>query len=430
MAHPKFSIVIPTRERHETLKYAIESCLTQDFDDYEIVVCDNYSSAATKQVVDAFASPHIRYFRAEQPLSMQDNWNLAYTFSRGDWVIFIGDDDGLLPFGLRQLNQALRRHDVKAVRWNYAVYSWPNIIAPEFANYLQLCLLRGEAVLDSRATIKSVMQGRAGAHLLPNLYHSAVAREILEEIRSRTGNVFAGYHPDTYTSFAVAYLSERHLSLTIPISVSGFSGASNNIAFSFLRRKHQYAEKHRKENALYGLEMHPWVPDLPTLLSVLADSFLLAKRDLFPEDQNLVFDRKLFAERFVREMPIDDLSEWDAGLAEIRHSLEDDPALLSWFDKLAPTVQPATLARDQFRPKILGYNDGYLHIDTKKCGVSDVAGAARLAGGILNYDRDDLPFDLRKLVVPQASRQRFMARMTKAISRLLRGPARSSRQRV
>jgi glycosyltransferase involved in cell wall biosynthesis len=417
MANPKFSIVIPTRERHETLKYALESCLAQDFDDFEIVVCDNCSSAATKQVVDEFGSPHIRYFRAEQPLSMQDNWNLAYTFSSGDWVIFIGDDDGLLPFGLRQLNQALKRNDVKAVRWNYAVYSWPNIIAPEFANYLQLCLLRHEVVLESKAIIKGVLQGCVGANLLPNLYHSAVAREILEEIRRRTGKVFAGYHPDTYTSFGVAYLSERHLSLTIPISVSGFSGSSNNIAFSFLRRKHEYAKKHRNENASHGLQINPWVPDLPTLWSVLADSFLLAKRDLFPDDPDLVFDRKLFAERFLREMPIDDVSEWDDGLAEIRRSLEDDPALLSWFDTFAPTIPPSVRARDSFRPKILGYGDGYLHIDTAKCGVTDVAGAARLASGILNYDRDDVKLDLRTLVAQ--ARPGFMARVRGRVSKWL-----------
>jgi glycosyltransferase involved in cell wall biosynthesis len=418
MSNPRFSIVIPTRERHETLKYAIESCLAQDFEDYEVVVCDNYSSASTKQVVDEFASPHIRYFRSEKPLSMQDNWNLAFTHSTGDWVIFIGDDDGLLPFGLRQLDLALKRHpDVKAVRWNYAVYTWPNIIVPEYANYLQLCLLRHEAVLDSRATIKGVLQGNVGANLLPNLYHSAVSREVLEDIKRRTGVVFAGFHPDTYTSFGVAYLTKRHLSLTIPISVAGFSGSSNNVAFSFMRRKHQYAANLPAENAAYGLRINPWVPDLPTLLAVLADSFLLAKRDLFPNDSNIIFDRKLFAERFLKEMPIDDLSEWPAGVAEIRRSLEDDPGLLSWFDELVPKVPPKVLARDALCPEILGYRDGVLHIDTKKCGVTEVAGAARLAAGILNYDRDDVALDIRRLVAEgERPWPRLKTRLKKLIS--------------
>jgi glycosyltransferase involved in cell wall biosynthesis len=405
MANPRFSIVIPTRQRHATLKYAIESCLAQEIEDYEVVVCDNYSSAETKQVVDEFASPHIRYVRAEQSLSMQDNWNLAYNSSMGDWVVFIGDDDGFMPFGLRQLDLALKRHPhVKAVRWNYATYTWPDIIIPEYANYLQLCLLRHETVLDSKATIKGVLSGRLNANQLPNLYHSAVSREILEKIKARAGVVFAGFHPDTYTSFAVAYFSQAHLSLTLPISIAGFSGASNNVAFSFARRKHEYADKHRNENAVHGLTMHPWVPDLPTLVSVLADSFLLAKHDLFPDDPGIVFDRKLFAERLLREMPIDDLSEWPEGVAEIRRTLEDDPALLPWFDVLAKKIVPKVLARDHLRPATMGYVNGVLHIDTKPCGVTEVAGAARLGGGILNYDRDDLPFDIKRLIAERERR--------------------------
>lgn len=61
MANPKFSIVMPTRERPETSKYTLETRLTQEVDDYEIVVADNCSSASTKDVVNAFGSPRIRY---------------------------------------------------------------------------------------------------------------------------------------------------------------------------------------------------------------------------------------------------------------------------------------------------------------------------------------------------------------------------------
>lgn len=399
MTNPKFSVVIPTRERHDTLSYALETCLRQDFDDFEIVVADNCSSPATKQVVDRFASTRIRYHRAEQPLSMQDNWNLAYSLTRGDWVTFIGDDDGLLPFGLRQLHGAVTRHNVRAVRWTYAIYSWPTIISPELANYLGVCLLRDEQILDSRQTIKDVLSGRVSPGLLPNVYHSAVARDLLEEIRGRTGRVFSGVNPDTYSSFCVAYLCKRHLSLTIPISMSGFSGNSANIAFSFVRRKNQRAEQQRAaKGGADNVRLHPWVPDLPSLWSVLFESILLAKKDLFPDDADIVPDRRSFSERLLRELPIDDLAEWPDGVAEIRRSLADDPSLVAWFDQLVRKVTPAVRPRDQFRPRTLGYADGFLHIDTAKCGISDVAGAARLASSILNYDRDDLPYDIAALV--------------------------------
>jgi glycosyltransferase involved in cell wall biosynthesis len=420
MPNPKFSIVVPTRQRPETLKYTLDTCLAQRFDDYEIVVCDNCSSPPTKQLVDGLASPRIRYHRAAEPLSMQDNWNLAYDLSRGDWITFIGDDDGIMPFGLRQLDNALKRHDVKAIRSTHAVYSWPTIAAPELANYLQICLLRGEQILDGRTAIKDVMSGRLAANQLPNVYHSTVSREVLEAIKQRTGAVFRGFHPDTYTSFAVAYLAGRYLSLTIPITVSGFSAASNNIAFSFLRRKHAVADKQRAENAAHEVHMHPWIPDMPSLWSVLGDSFLLAKSDLFPDDKGIVFDRKIFAERMLRDMPIDDVSEWPAGVAEIRRSLADDPGIVAWFDKHAASVQPSVRPRDRFRPEKLGYLWGYLHIDAAKCGVQDVAGATRLAAGILDYDRDDLSFDLPWLDVAEGPYMGLIERGKGQLAKLLR----------
>src|SRR5690348_1289323 len=130
MGQPRFSVVVPTRDRADTLGPALRTCLDQDFADYEVVVCDNCSSPATREVVDRLASPKVRYHRAPGPLAMADNWNLAYSQVRGEYVLFLGDDDGLLPYALRELDAVLRRHgDPAAVRWDWAIYTWPNVPA-------------------------------------------------------------------------------------------------------------------------------------------------------------------------------------------------------------------------------------------------------------------------------------------------------------
>ena len=53
---PRFSIVIPTRDRADKLRLTLGTCLDQQFADYEVVVCDNSSSTATREVVDAMRS--------------------------------------------------------------------------------------------------------------------------------------------------------------------------------------------------------------------------------------------------------------------------------------------------------------------------------------------------------------------------------------
>ena len=49
---PFISIVIPSRDRHETLPFTLQTILQQNFDDYEIIVSDNNSSQQTKIEID------------------------------------------------------------------------------------------------------------------------------------------------------------------------------------------------------------------------------------------------------------------------------------------------------------------------------------------------------------------------------------------
>jgi glycosyltransferase involved in cell wall biosynthesis len=140
MTAPKFSVVIPTRERADTLRFALRTCIDQTFDDYEIVVSDNYSSPATRAVVDEAASPKVRYFRTPEPLAMSRNWEFAVERARGEYVLVIGDDDGLLPTGLAELDALTRDRAPKAVRWDCAFYTWPSIALAGQGDYLRVPL--------------------------------------------------------------------------------------------------------------------------------------------------------------------------------------------------------------------------------------------------------------------------------------------------
>lgn len=389
MTAPLFSLVIPTRERAETLACALEACLTQDYDNYEVIVCDNFSSPATRAVVERLASPRIVYHRADRPLSMGENWNLAYSLTRGDYVTYIGDDDALLPHAFSTLNALFGSTAAKAVRWDAAIYSWPNIPRADLANYLHVPLARSRQRLDGRRTMQDVLAGRAPAPLLPNIYHGCVAREILEETRARAGHVFSSYYCDTYSSFATAWFAGEYLSLAAPLSISGFSASSNNIAFNFLRSKHRNTQTLRKENDAAGARLHSIVPDLPAGFVPVADSFLRAKEELFPDAHDIQLDRRAMIERFIAAPPIDAPEEWKDVAAELRRSVSDDPELLTWFDERVKGLAPQPTPRDTYRASKLGVFRDSINIDASRYGVADVAGATRLvmrllrAGGAL-----------------------------------------------
>jgi len=377
---PRFSLVIPTANRPATLGWTLRTCLAQDFHDYEIIVCDNCSEPATKALVAEFNSPKIRYHRSPVRLSMSDNWNLAYSLTRGEYVTFLGDDDAMMPYALRLLDGLLRETGAKAIRWDPVVYAWPDIARKDLANFLQIPLRREISWIKGKQAIRDVINWKLSGPMLPNVYHGLVARDTLESIKAKTGRIFGMQYCDTYSSFTVAYLVEEYLSISMPMSIAGFSGASNNIAFNSMRRKTEVGQNYRLQNA--GSPIDSRIPDLPTHFVVLPESFLSAKADLFPEDESLMLDRRVLVDLLLNRMPIDTLDEWPAAVAEIRRSVSDDPLLLEWFERRLKAVKPKTSPRDFFRPRFHGFSGGRINFDVKKRGISNIAEATQFAAQI------------------------------------------------
>ena len=66
MSQVLFSIIIPTRQRHDTLKYSIQSVITQTYKEFELIVMDKFSTPETAEVVASFNDPRIKYYRATE----------------------------------------------------------------------------------------------------------------------------------------------------------------------------------------------------------------------------------------------------------------------------------------------------------------------------------------------------------------------------
>jgi glycosyltransferase involved in cell wall biosynthesis len=419
MTDIQFSLVIPTRERPDTLRYALRSCLAQSFESYEIVVCDNCSSPETRTVVEQISSPKIVYHRSTEPLCMRDNWNLAYSLTRGKYVTFIGDDDSLLPYAFSVLSSLFNREHIKAICWDSAVYSWPNIARTDMANHLQIPIERKSAIINGHTAIRDVLARKCPGTLLPNIYHGCVARDVLEDIRSRSGELFQSYNCDTYTSFAVAYTAEHFLHLSVPLSISGFSASSNNIAFNFMRSKHVNAQKFRQENASANLKLDPRVPDLPSGFVCLIDSYLQARKDLFPTDP-ILFDRKDLTEYFISNPPIDSPEEWRYIEKELRRSISDEPELLAWFCERIKHHKVNVTPRDNYRPEFEGIAFGKVYIDAEKFGIHDIEGATRLTSLLLGYSTGSLNWLLGGSIVLKKMRDELWFKRLNIIIQILK----------
>ena len=322
---------------------------------------------------------------------MASNWEFAIAQARGEYVLVVGDDDGLLPYALREIDTLLKRFPTPALRWDAAYYTWPTFTIPGQENFLRVPFGRGVREVDSMQAIRSVIEFRELYTLLPMLYNSAIHRDVLAAMRAKAGRVIAHAIPDVYSGFAAAAVVGRYVSTDAPMSVSGQSKKSNGIATLFQRGRSPIDQEFRDLNARAGLLPHPQVPDLPVFPHVpVADAFLFARQCFFP-DSDIHLNRRHLVEGCIANLRISSESEWQWAIGLLRESLQDDPKTRAWFEEtLAQT--PFRILPAQLRPEFLGLDGEFLHLDASGFGVTDVAGAAQLCENILNYRRQGITY--------------------------------------
>ena len=156
-------------------------------------------------------------------------------------------------------------------------------------------LSAAERAVDGMVAIREVIAFRELPATLPSIYHGAIRRDVLDELRSRFGRVFPNRFPAIHSGFAIAASAGRFTTVDSPMSVSAQSATSQSAPRPF-RRDCPVAVEFRSLNSQEGLAPDPRVPDLSIFPHApVAEAFLAAKRDLFPSSELDVNRRQLAA---------------------------------------------------------------------------------------------------------------------------------------
>jgi glycosyltransferase involved in cell wall biosynthesis len=106
MVRPKLSICIPTYNRARFLERLLEHLATdlQFPFSTEIVISDNCSSDDTKNVIETSRASglQISYFRQERHVTLEENAYTALRRARGEYLVYLADDDLLDAGGTEQ----------------------------------------------------------------------------------------------------------------------------------------------------------------------------------------------------------------------------------------------------------------------------------------------------------------------------------------
>ena len=220
-----FSVLIPTRERSDTLAATLKTCVNQSYANLEIIVSDNFSQDNTRGVVESFPDKRIRYTNTGKRIGMSQNWEHAFSLASGDFVMYLGDDDGLLPGAISRIAGTLGTVEWDAISWKPATYYWGE--APIGANRFKLVIPWSQKQWVERSgqgILRDVLAQRQPYYELPMPYiRSFVRTRVLRDAKERAGRLFCSRIPDIFLGVLVANQVGRYGFSFEPYSVGGVS---------------------------------------------------------------------------------------------------------------------------------------------------------------------------------------------------------------
>jgi glycosyltransferase involved in cell wall biosynthesis len=99
---PKVSVIVTTYNRKEYLTETIRSILDQTYQDFELIVVDNYSNYDFLSLIEGFKSEKIVPFQNRNNGIIAVNRNMGIKHAKGEFIAFCDDDDLWLPHKLER----------------------------------------------------------------------------------------------------------------------------------------------------------------------------------------------------------------------------------------------------------------------------------------------------------------------------------------
>ncbi|MGW7576168.1 bifunctional glycosyltransferase/CDP-glycerol:glycerophosphate glycerophosphotransferase [Streptomyces sp. NPDC054765] len=126
-AVPRFSIVVPVYRVQGFLRACMDSVLTQDYPDFELIAVDDCSPDRSGAILDEYAAAddRVRVLHLPQNAGLGPARNAGLEKVRGDYVLFLDSDDTLVPGALRALAGRLAATaDPEILIFDYARTYW------------------------------------------------------------------------------------------------------------------------------------------------------------------------------------------------------------------------------------------------------------------------------------------------------------------
>ncbi len=297
-ARPLLSVVIPTKNRQKYALSAIESILRIPDPELELVVQDNSDTQELEKLLrQRVEDSRLKYNYTASPLSIVGNFETSLGLTTGEYICFVGDDDGVNPEIIEATKWA-KENGIDALKpGNIVHYLWPGsgVASTRFTHISQesgqltIQPFTGKMIIPKMEQEMRKLVRKGGQEYLmtelPKLYHGIVKRECLDKMRNhnKSGNYFGGLSPDIYAAISIAGVTNKVICIDYPLTLPGACRQSGSVAST--TGTHTAALKDAPHFQYRGeYEWDELVPRYYSVPTIWADSARAALRDSGRDD--------------------------------------------------------------------------------------------------------------------------------------------------
>jgi Glycosyltransferases involved in cell wall biogenesis len=229
LSYPLLSIVIPTKNRYETLLPVVRGILRSQNREFQIVIQDNSDvpfdmHSLCKEIIDDI---RVVYKHVVRKISVSENCDLAIRSATGYYIIMIGDDDTVLTDQLIDLCRWMRNNGVDSISFNKGSFIWPDV-RDQSSKGSYRCIEDIKLIEAQNLHTNLIRQitYRASGIIIPCVYHGLVRRDRLESIYELASTNFPGPSPDISNAIGLSQFCTNFVFCGLPYVISGHSKKS------------------------------------------------------------------------------------------------------------------------------------------------------------------------------------------------------------
>jgi len=203
MTQPVFSVIILAFNQENYISRAIESCLKQDFADYELIIVDDGSTDGTRNIIDEYRAKYKNIFLQAHPENLSSHVARCsgVEAAHGKYILFLDGDDSFCEGAFKTLyDELICKETFDVAEFSYVLDPGNTVVNP-----------------DENGLISKRIEYFKNMDTCTTIWNKLYETEFLKKSFAKMKKIYINMADDIYESICIAYYTEKYIQSRICI---------------------------------------------------------------------------------------------------------------------------------------------------------------------------------------------------------------------